>query len=614
MQLLDTDAVARRFAENGIEIDREEIARLARNGAFPHSAVKKGGKWYISQAEIDEYISSNPISDQPTTQLIRNQKVFITDVATQLGISVDKVRELCKYGYFKGAYQLWDNGPWQITKDAVESLAKRVDNLERIPTTWDRVRYWFVRNKGKSIFAALIAVFGLIFGAISAGADLGGAREQFLRWGVLRAFPSAEEGETLIVVAAFYHSEGIADTAVHEEIRRAIVESASDLEISSLRVEILPIRLQSDESQKAIEVGDRYNASMVIWGEDTGVRITVNYKLLDPPVYANPEGTISEVLHTQIASPVTYAQFVVRDLPSQLTFLALFANAQVAYSLGNSRDAIEIIEEGINEIEIKDKPVEGIVHAYYELGHLYQYDPRPGPVSIIGISTSREDLYRALGYFTHVIRLAPNTYTSDGSVYYDRATIWAALGNWDRSLDDLVKHGSIHFENNTDVYAQAYYARAIMRLDQATISGSPEDLIDLFSGGLEDANKYVEFGGDATRCDLYLFRGLAYRWRADAYMDDESDKSVAFPTLKAIADYSAVLELEPKHCQKQEGVAYFLDIPSIYLARGTAYSDIRQYEQAIADYKYFMQLRPDLENQEDIQFLIKYLEYYLEGK
>ena len=78
-----------------------------------------------------------------------------------------------------------------------------------------------------TIISALIALVGVLFGLIQAGADLAGFSRQVKEWGLVREFPAEREGETLIVIAQFHHTEGIADTEAHNEIRRAIEKSAA---------------------------------------------------------------------------------------------------------------------------------------------------------------------------------------------------------------------------------------------------------------------------------------------------------------------------------------------------------------------------------------------------
>jgi hypothetical protein len=139
-----------------------------------------------------------------------------------LNINIKQVRELCKYGYLPGAYRAYKNGPWKIPPEAIEQWKSRRTDPTRIPTIWDRIRYHLTSNWIRTSIATFITVLGLLFGLISAGADIGGARQQLVEWGIFRAFPIASDNEILIVIATFHRTEGVVDTDVHNEIRRAI--------------------------------------------------------------------------------------------------------------------------------------------------------------------------------------------------------------------------------------------------------------------------------------------------------------------------------------------------------------------------------------------------------
>jgi tetratricopeptide (TPR) repeat protein len=184
-------------------------------------------------------------------------------------------------------------------------------------------------------------------------------------------FSPATQEETLILIATFYHTEGVADTDVHGEIHRAIQKVASDLDLRRLRIEIEPTRLRADDQDEANKLGQRYQASMIIWGEDTGVRLTVNYLNLVESASFATEVQISETERAQLANPSAYASFVTSDLPGQLTFLSFFAIGQSFVSQKAYPDAVQAIERAIASRSPESKP-EGLADAYFGLGWLYQ--------------------------------------------------------------------------------------------------------------------------------------------------------------------------------------------------------------------------------------------------
>jgi len=144
------------------------------------------------------------------------------------------------------------------------------------------------------------------------------------------AFNPATDDETLIVIATF-HVTTAHNSEPHVKIKRSIEEAASEAGLETLRVEIDPAELTADQREQAEALGKVYSASLVIWGEDTGVEVLVNFLNLKQPEFDAADVKISETERTQIANPSSYAQFVTADLPAQLSFLSLFAVGQSLY-------------------------------------------------------------------------------------------------------------------------------------------------------------------------------------------------------------------------------------------------------------------------------------------
>jgi tetratricopeptide (TPR) repeat protein len=310
---------------------------------------------------------------------------------------------------------------WAAT-ELDEKVKRHSDIVEEFfqpsaPSLWDRLRQRpFVLYPTLALAASLV-IFALVAGLISMGADIGGAREQLREWGLLPTytptatptptptttptplpFAPARENETLIIIASFYHSEGIPDTEIHNEIRQSIQEAAAELGLSQLRVEVEPTPLQADDGDEALLLGQRYNASIVIWGADTGVRVTVNYLNLKQPDLAAARVRISETEFTQLANPNAYASFITQDMPSQITFLSLFAVGRSFFTEERYIDSIKVIEKAIDSLASETEPVDGLASAYFYLGWLYQ-EPM-------------DDDQQAIIYYSKAVELAPDYATA----------------------------------------------------------------------------------------------------------------------------------------------------------------------------------------------------------
>jgi tetratricopeptide (TPR) repeat protein len=249
-------------------------------------------------------------------------------------------------------------------------------------------------------------------------------------------FPPKAEDEVLIVIATFHHTEGVANTAAHDEIKRAIEQEAGSL---NLRVEVAPKSLKADDREGANALGDRYDASLVIWGQDTGVRVSVNfYNRKQPDVHA-ADVQIEETSRTQIAAPSEYAAFVTQDLPQQLTFLALFAVGQSYYAEEAYEESARVIEKAVAVLERQADVIEGAADAYFRLGWLYY-----GPHSPL------DDLEKARANYNHVLELD----FKNSKAYHNRGVIYYVIGEYRQALGDFTHALELNSENATFYYSR----------------------------------------------------------------------------------------------------------------------------------------------------------------
>ncbi|MCB0214498.1 MAG: tetratricopeptide repeat protein [Anaerolineae bacterium] len=233
------------------------------------------------------------------------------------------------------------------------------------------------------------------------------------------AFNSAAEGECLIVIATF-HETAANQTEPHVKIKRAIEDAAAEVGLDDLRLEIEPTILTADQREEAEALGAANNAEMVIWGEDTGVQVLVNFYNLKQPDFDAADVPISEEERTQVANPSAYAKFILKDLPAQLTFLAFFAVGQSYYSNEQYQRAAEVIEAGITAVEEPDGDInpDGRAEAYFGLGWLYQALGNP---------------QKSLINYDQAIDLDPEFATA----YYNRGLAYANLGEIEQAAIDL---------------------------------------------------------------------------------------------------------------------------------------------------------------------------------
>jgi tetratricopeptide (TPR) repeat protein len=487
----------------------------------------------------------------------------------------------------------------------------------------------------------------LVAGLIAIGADLGGAREQLQEWGLVRAFPREGRDETLIVIASFHHSEGIPDTEAHWEICRAIREAKEDLGYSKLRVEVEPTRLRAGDRDGAERLGRRYNASMIIWGADTGVRVTVNYLNLKDPEFEAAEVEISETEETYVVNPSAYAEYVTYNLPGQLTFLSLFAIGHSHYREGAYAESVEAIEKAIASVPFETEPAEGLASAYFYLGWLHH--------------VPMDDDEAAIAAYTRAIELDPEdatAFNNRGNAYYDSGDYARAIADYDRAIDIDPQHEKAYYNRGNayrdkgdyDVaiadytqaididpqYEKAYNNRGIAYSDKGDYDAAIADYtqaIDIdpqhekayynrgnayrdkgnYDTAIGDYNKAIEI--DPQYEEAYVNRGIAYKNKGD------------YDT--AIADYTQAIDIDP-----QDEVAYYsrgnayrhkgdydtaigdynkaIEIDGYYAdaywGRGLAHRELGNAEAALADFRRYLELQPDAEDRETVEEWIAELE------
>ncbi len=282
---------------------------------------------------------------------------------------------------------------------------------------WERFRH-HPRIFYPTMIVVIIAAIVCLLAALSGGlADSGGARAQVDTWTQHWFVEEEAEDETLIVIVPFYVTEGNRDTDAHNEIRRAIEAQAENLEMDNLRLELSPDPIEADDRDAAKALGNRYDASMVIWGADTGVRVTVVF-FNRRSHFAAGEVQIDETQHTQVAQPDAYATFITTDLPAQLSFLALFGAGQSAMIEHNYDEALLIVEQAIKMLPPDPLNLEGVAEAYFLLGWLYQETGKP-----------HQD---AIDAYTQAISLNP----SDTNAYINRGNAYRATGDFEHAIAD----------------------------------------------------------------------------------------------------------------------------------------------------------------------------------
>ncbi len=492
------------------------------------------------------------------------QRFFSTsEVATRLGVSTAKVREMIADGTLKGCAKV--GGEWQVPFD---------ENKEILKTNFSGL----FKNKSVGIlgsaFLTLLTIIGIV---ISLGADFGGAKNQLEQWGILPNFASRKDGEVLIVIATFYRSDGVIDTEPHKKIKKAIEVAADEIGYTHLRVEVDPQILPEGDISKAIELGsNRYDANIVIWGSDTGTEVVVNFLNLKDPFQPLANINISETEKVQLAdNPDSYVQFVNRDLPEKMTFLSFFAIGQSYYSEKEYQNAIVSIEKAINSVSESKIEGEYLSKAYFRLGWLYEYlDKKDKAIEFYGKTIELDPNHSEGAYNNRGTILADRGYSTEAIAdysmaiqnqpinpipYLNRGTVYAEIGEADLAESDF--DTAIELDPDS---ANAYWNRAIFREQDDDSVGAILDYSTVISINPNYAYAYI------SRGTLYAKTGVL-----------ES----------ALSDFNTAIAIDGNN-------------PYFYMKRGAFYAVTGDKNSALEDFKYALQLNPTDKQRKDIEAAI----------
>jgi len=549
----------------------------------------------------------------------------VKQTAERMGLPVEAVRALCKDGSLSGAERR--QGCWYIPLSAIEAWrqarfvepagsdagtartpkARSADSYRESgpPAWWQRFRFspWIFYPV--TVISVLIVLAGVLFGLISAGADLGGFSRQVMELGLMREFPSEREGETLIVVAQFYHAEGIVDTHAHTEIRSALQAAVRELGASNIRVTQSLMSIATDDPAQATRLGKRYNASMVIWGSDTGVRITVNFLNLRFPNTMAAQARISETQRTQLADPSAYASFVTHDLPGQVSFFSLFAIGQSYFVQGAHENAIKAIEKGIGALVPTSEAPKALAEAYLWLGWIHQEDRRQEEAmssytKAIDLSPEfalaynnrgtvlfrQQDLSGSIRDLDKAIEFDPKlaiAYNNRCAARYDRNDLEGALQDCNRAIELDPKSDNAYYSRCIIHGRQGDLANAIRDCTQTiTLNpnyaaayhnrGAVRTALDDTAAAIDDFTKAIELNYRSS--DVYSGRGVAYY------------KQGSF--LAATKDFDKAIEMEPQNAV-------------LYVNRAHARDRLGDVTGAIADYRRYLLLRPAAPDGEEVR-------------
>lgn len=511
----------------------------------------------------------------------------VKEAAEKMGLPERTVRDLCKAQKLPGSFQTAKGQPWLIPVEAVQQAID--DNI--LPSKPFYEQRWFLG------MTAVLVLVAAIF-AILADSDI---RDRVYGWfvdipeptpavvvAVTPTFdpnatstpsPTAtslpflpeQEDETLIIISKFAVPVGNADSLLYTKIEESIEEQRAKLDLNNVRVEIdrtvIDPELNNDEQIKsATELGNIYNASLIIWGVETEAIIEFNFLNLKEPDFDAANVSVEDFENAKLANPEAYGKFIIEDLPGQLAFLSFFSLGQAEYSRSNFEEAIELIETAVASLpdlnQLNNNELE-IDLAYFRLGWLYQ-------------TTNKDSL--AIVAYDQVIALNPE----DAEAFNNRGAAYRNLGEYEQAIADLNHAITLNpeytdaFLNRGNAYAgSGNYEQAIADLDRA-ININPNFAIAFNNRGAyyNEIREYEQAIADLDQAiKLNPKMAEAFANRGNSYYSQGEFE-------QALVDYNTAIILKPDYA-----VAFY--------SRGLLYGDLGSYEQAIEEYDQAITLNPE---------------------
>ena len=438
---------------------------------------------------------------------------------------------------------------------AATELAAREPAQETLPTKPATPRRPPLKRRG---VLAVAAVAALVVVVVVLAAVLRDGTE----------YPSALDGESLIVIAPFVnYTGGQQGYNVLGRLKSEIDGETRAAGLSDVRAVEWPLEIESESD--AEDAGRRSDAVIVIWGEYDSGRVMARFTT--PRV----RSTQRERQVVDIASsPSELPAAINADLTEQVRYVALLTLGQLYLEQGEFDLAKTVL------IHASDKnPTDpaALANLRFLLGRAY-------------LGGTLADFDEAIWLFTQVLAVLPRsveTLNSRALAYLERAR----AGDVDRAIDDLAQAVTIG-----PAQAASYVNLAAAHVERGTAADLDRAIAEL-TEALEIkpgyASAYVNRAGAyvARNADGDLERAFE---DLDAALDGEPDLAPAH-----LARGNAYLarglqgDLELAAVEFGRAIVLAPDSPTAYFNRGLVYSELENMGASLLDLRRAQRLSPN---------------------
>ena len=450
---------------------------------------------------------------------------------------------------------------------------------------------------------------------------------------------AASAGEILIIVADF-EALGTLKFNISGRIYEALRNEIQINSFPNVRIAAVPEKIPRGELEAAGAIGQRYKATILIWGsyDDAGVRPSFALPLTLPvsTAYAPDLKKISiPMIDSQIAMEIglqdkepnalistgrgrtfeefpaeehDFQKYIREELPNQMVYLSMLTISYWYFGYNRNVLAMHAINQCLDKSKIMSLKF-GLKSAYVLRGRLHDL---------------QGDAQNAYLDFTKAIELDSNFFEA----YLDRAGLMVGEKNYEAATLDCKK--GLTLLDTSDIYLSAlYYLNC----------GSAYAGLQKYHKALEYYTKSIEMGGYTSEALAKAFESRARIWIirksydlaisdlkaainanpnmtilylriSELYYNHYRDKKSTYYYLNefvkiekdpvAKADVQKIIEIIKCECELDSTSADYTasskikpELAECYYKRGLIYYEKGDYERASADFNNAIKLKPD---------------------
>jgi tetratricopeptide (TPR) repeat protein len=456
----------------------------------------------------------------------------------------------------------------------------------------------------------------------------------------------AKENEILIMIADF-ENQSSSSYDISGAILLDLEEEVEKYDLSEVKILKINESFKRTESDFVINLGKKYNATIIIWGhyDDAGIypRITLSDS---NTIEYSPEQPGDKYINLG-SPPNDLSLYINRELPDQFRFMTQFVIGQIYYQKRDAEKSVNILSRVI-ELGLQFKNMRfnrSLAVAYHYRAFVYyeaylNYDNAISDLTVainldgenIDFYINRGAIYEKSGDFEKALIDFEQAYSLNSNnllANYDLGYVNYKLGNYDVALSLLTDAIALDKEFDASYTSRGlvyYYLGelelAIVDFSKA-ISLNEANFMALNNRGivynqlgeinlsLSDYNAAIDANPDflptyGNRAFLYkeigeydkaikdygtmisknIFSVYAFFNRGLAYFESSEYEL-------AIQDFTRVIFLE-----EIAAIADLYYAPSAWNYRGFSYVQQGDYEPAIADFEHILEYFPNIEDEE----------------